>query len=76
MGRRSVAPIASAWAVLGVFNPYLSQTPQIPAQAGIHGSVFRLGARVARIVHGFLPAQEPAALWAGAFPQPGHLNTS
>ncbi len=63
-------------ATFDVFNPYLTPLPQIPAQAGIHGSVFGPGALVAKIVHGFLPAQEPAVLWAGAFPQPGHLNTS
>ncbi len=63
-------------ATLDEFNPYLTPLPQIPAQAGIHGSVSDPGALMARIVHGFLPAQEPAALGAGAFPQPGHLNTS
>ena len=63
-------------ATLDVFNPYLTPLAQIPAQAGIHGSVSGPGALVASIVHGSLPAQGPAGLAAGAFPQPGHLNTS
>jgi len=63
-------------ATLDVFNPHLSPLPQIPAQAGIHGSVPDPGALVARIVHGSLPAQGPAGLSVGAFPEPGHLNTS
>jgi len=63
-------------ATLDVFNPYLTPLPPIPAQAGLHGSVFDPGARVARIVHGFLPAQEPAGLGAGVFPNLAFLNTS
>ena len=48
-------------ATLDVLNPHLTQAPQIPAKAGIHGS---------------LPSQGQAEPFVGTFPNLSHLNTS
>jgi len=63
-------------ATLDVSNPHLTKRPQIPAQAGIHGSVSNPGALMATIVHGSLPAQGPADIFVAAFPDLAFLNTS
>jgi len=61
---------------LDVLNPYLTQFPQVPAQAGIHGSVSLPEALLASFIHGSLPAQGPAGLHAGTFPNLPFINTS
>ena len=63
-------------ATLDVLNPHLTPFPQIPAKAGIHGSVCLPGALAASFVHGSLPAQAPAENFAGTFPYLPYLNTS
>ena len=63
-------------ATLDLFNPYLSTSPQIPAQAGIHGSLSLPGALVATFAHGSLPAQGPTDVSADTFPNLPYVNTS
>ena len=75
-------------ATLVVFNPYLTPLAADPSEGwgpSLNGAALRRWLRSALLTDlcqasspraGYLPSQVFAELWAGAFPEPGHLNTS
>ncbi|MEM1152137.1 MAG: hypothetical protein AAGI03_16605, partial [Pseudomonadota bacterium] len=63
-------------ATLDIGNPYLTDCPQIATRAETDKSILGSSALAASVFKGILPAQNPAAISVGTFPNLPHLDTS